>query len=687
MHLFSVTKRSELNSIYRIANVSVDPQVNVIVRDEQTIRIEPKAMELLNYLVSHQGHVCGKAEIQAAVWPNQVVADEALTRLIFVLRSALKDDAKAPIFISTIPKKGYVFLVEPRQEIASAGQLIKNKKWMTLSGLAIFIFLSILIFLDVETKREFQLLREVPVTYTDGLEFEYRQNKETAVYFHHNDDQTSVVYRAEDGQEKVLVSDNWQKRGILLLDSAIFYIRYKTNMYQIVWQKFDGSFDVLFESQTPLYSLSYNPESKGLLFNQYLNNESTVLKEYSFVERNTQLFEIQNAALEKRIFLHFFNRDNGYLTYVAVDGQKPQINIVNKEKRSFSYSGFDKVNSITQGQREQDLLIAGKIGFTNGIWHLDTITQNLTFLYNVPSNDVTDTFYDFENQQLYLSLQGQRADLLTKSLSGAESQFPYLNSTQVESVAQFQTSDSLYFASNRTGDYELYHYDLRSQSTRQISNLAANDIWYFAVANDGSQVAVVYSKEQILLGIVDLENGELKRAIVLEELKFPLGWSADNEYVFVSEHLRNIAMYRYKANNLEVVDKKVHLGLTAVELSPGEIIAFDYQTEKFVSYDFNTDKLKELSKEVRLPMTLSPRLARVNTSTALVSYEDDMEKRVYRYDLSEDRQLQEETLVSQMRLSGDIRGFSPDLQSLVISKDNKNQGDIVRLTLELVEQN
>ena len=80
----------------------VNPQLNTIANE----RVEPKVMQLLDFLVRHQGQVCSKQSILDEIWPRQIVADDAVTRLIFVVRGALGDDAKSPKFISTIPKKG-----------------------------------------------------------------------------------------------------------------------------------------------------------------------------------------------------------------------------------------------------------------------------------------------------------------------------------------------------------------------------------------------------------------------------------------------------------------------------------------------------------------------------------------------------------------------------------------------------
>ena len=85
----------------------VDPAANELRRAGETVRIEPKAMEVLMLLAEHGDRVVSREELLKAVWPGVVVGDEALTQSIIKLRRALGDDPRAPSYIETIPKRGY----------------------------------------------------------------------------------------------------------------------------------------------------------------------------------------------------------------------------------------------------------------------------------------------------------------------------------------------------------------------------------------------------------------------------------------------------------------------------------------------------------------------------------------------------------------------------------------------------
>ncbi len=94
----------------------VDPQLNTISGNGQSVRLEPKVMAVLVHLANHAGNVVLKEDLLQAVWPQRFVSDEVLTTAIFELRKALGDKARNPRFIQTIPKRGYCFIAAVRDE-------------------------------------------------------------------------------------------------------------------------------------------------------------------------------------------------------------------------------------------------------------------------------------------------------------------------------------------------------------------------------------------------------------------------------------------------------------------------------------------------------------------------------------------------------------------------------------------
>ena len=93
-----------------------------LVRDgEEEIHLEPKVMDVFVLLASHDGEVVNRDQLVDAIWDGRPVTDEVITRSIAVLRRNLGDDAKAPQFIETLPRRGYRVMlpvVQPEAPVA-----------------------------------------------------------------------------------------------------------------------------------------------------------------------------------------------------------------------------------------------------------------------------------------------------------------------------------------------------------------------------------------------------------------------------------------------------------------------------------------------------------------------------------------------------------------------------------------
>jgi DNA-binding winged helix-turn-helix (wHTH) protein/TolB-like protein/Flp pilus assembly protein TadD len=113
---------NELNSRLQVGEWWADPTTNELGRAGMTVRIEPKAMEVLMALAARPGATVGRNELLSTVWPGVVVGDEALTQSIIKLRKALGDNPRSPSYIETISKRGYRLIapVRPADSVPGA---------------------------------------------------------------------------------------------------------------------------------------------------------------------------------------------------------------------------------------------------------------------------------------------------------------------------------------------------------------------------------------------------------------------------------------------------------------------------------------------------------------------------------------------------------------------------------------
>lgn len=102
-------------------------------------------MDLLVLLASRPGEVVTHEEIFAALWPGVVVGDDTLARCVSKLRKGLEDDPKAPVYVETIPKRGYRLIAEVGPPAAEPARAPPRWEWIGV-GVAVLAVAVALIF-------------------------------------------------------------------------------------------------------------------------------------------------------------------------------------------------------------------------------------------------------------------------------------------------------------------------------------------------------------------------------------------------------------------------------------------------------------------------------------------------------------------------------------------------------------
>ncbi len=81
----------------------------------ELIALEPKAFDLLAFLIQHRDRVLSKDELLQALWQGRIVSEAALTTRINAVRRAIGDDGTAQRLVRTIIRKGVRFVGEVTQ--------------------------------------------------------------------------------------------------------------------------------------------------------------------------------------------------------------------------------------------------------------------------------------------------------------------------------------------------------------------------------------------------------------------------------------------------------------------------------------------------------------------------------------------------------------------------------------------
>src|SRR5919107_3112300 len=104
--------------VFLFDDVRVEPAAFRVWKGGAPVAVEPKALEVLLFLIQNRGRVVQKRELLDTVWRDTFVGENALTREIAQLRKALGDDARHARYIETVPTRGYRFIAEVEETAA-----------------------------------------------------------------------------------------------------------------------------------------------------------------------------------------------------------------------------------------------------------------------------------------------------------------------------------------------------------------------------------------------------------------------------------------------------------------------------------------------------------------------------------------------------------------------------------------
>ena len=85
----------------------VDPALDRITRAGQSVKLDPRTMQVLQFLAARAGEPVTQEDIERHVWADVVVGPNSVYQAIAQLRRSLGDDKRQPQYIETIPRKGY----------------------------------------------------------------------------------------------------------------------------------------------------------------------------------------------------------------------------------------------------------------------------------------------------------------------------------------------------------------------------------------------------------------------------------------------------------------------------------------------------------------------------------------------------------------------------------------------------
>ena len=148
----------------RFGPFHLDRQRQQVYRGGSKLRLQGKVYQVLLVLIQNQGEVVTREQLKQSLWPadTHVNYDANVNTTVNKLRQALGESTEKPVFIETIPRRGYSFIgsaefsdtpfpvgaeaspenTQKAGEQATRSETLSHKipsKWLTLAIIALIL--------------------------------------------------------------------------------------------------------------------------------------------------------------------------------------------------------------------------------------------------------------------------------------------------------------------------------------------------------------------------------------------------------------------------------------------------------------------------------------------------------------------------------------------------------------------
>src|SRR3984957_16741468 len=115
---------------YRFGPFELNTGEEPLARNGTRVKVQDLPYRLLVMLLDRPGEIVTREEVRQRLWPDNtfVEFDRSLGVAIRKVREALDDDAEAPRYVETIPRRGYRFLAPVTVQVDDPKDATKEKE-------------------------------------------------------------------------------------------------------------------------------------------------------------------------------------------------------------------------------------------------------------------------------------------------------------------------------------------------------------------------------------------------------------------------------------------------------------------------------------------------------------------------------------------------------------------------------
>jgi DNA-binding winged helix-turn-helix (wHTH) protein/TolB-like protein len=124
----------------RFGSFDFDPATRELRRDGIPVHLQGQPAQVLALLLAHPGEVVTREALRTTIWDAETFVDfdRGLNFCIAQIRSALGDSASSPIYVKTLPKRGYQFIAPVAMAETSEPETLerpRRNRWPLILGI------------------------------------------------------------------------------------------------------------------------------------------------------------------------------------------------------------------------------------------------------------------------------------------------------------------------------------------------------------------------------------------------------------------------------------------------------------------------------------------------------------------------------------------------------------------------
>lgn len=581
--------------IFYVGKFAIDPQTRTVTFGDDIIKIQPKVMQLLNYLAQQPNQVIPREELFENLWKNVYVTEDAIHRTISQLRTIFKKDESLENYIETIPKTGYR-LVAPVKGLDLNKSTIKPspKRMLVKAGILFFL---ITIFIYYQVKVNLMVNETIPViknlTSHEGVEATPRFSP----------DGTKILYSQKE------MNDTNGAYLLDLIDKKAPELLIKNNFAADFYWSSDGSeiFSVIREGDKCTIN-------KHLLVGAFIQNITTCLahqNHYIFADVFNEIMvtnEVDQADLDdgvvtmKTYLINLITKERSLLldppknmsdseVRISPDGNKILMTRVIKSGANelFVYDlqlkvlkqltfddamifGVDWVNN------EQITYVSNKSD-TRGLWVTD-IEGSKPVWMNVILDNLNEIDVSPDGQQLVFQTLSNTSNVVQLNLDETIDLSYITQSNKNIYLPQISPDNTkMAYVSNESGNHDLWISNIDGSEVLKL----ADDGVVFSGANwspNGQYIAYIASREGNRdVCIVNVSTAEKECLVEGHHTSLPT-WSPDGLSIYFSQRsdLQGVAV---ELKQIEISTKVIR---TLPNLSHGLLLQQNNIDDKMAYY-------------------------------------------------------------------------------------------------------